>query len=144
MKVKVQKRHEDAIIPQYKTKGAACFDLASIGEYLIEPGATALIGTGLAFAVPEGYEMQIRPRSGVSLETDLHLKNSPGTIDSDYRGEVFIIAANRGVEVIKVEKFQRIAQAGISPVYRVELEEVNQLDETERGAGGLGSTGKGY
>lgn len=144
MKVKVKKTHPEAVIPQYETRGAACFDLASTEEHFIKPGCTVLVGTGLSFAIPEGYEMQIRPRSGVSLKTDLHLKNSPGTIDSDYRGEVFIIVANRGNKLINISKRQRIAQAAIVPILRAKLIEVDILDETERGAGGFGSTGKEY
>lgn len=142
MEVRVKKTNKDAIIPEYKTRGAACFDLHVVEEKEIQPGDTTLVGTGLSFAIPDGYEMQVRPRSGVSLKTDIHLKNSPGTIDSDYRGEVFLIVANRGVSPVKIEKFERIAQASIQPIMQVTFKEVEFLDETERGAGGFGSTGK--
>lgn len=140
--VSVKRVNSRAKIPAYKTCKAAGFDLASIeDDFLLRPGETKLVGTGLAFAVPTGFEMQIRPRSGLSLKTELSIKNAPGTIDSDYRGEVKIIVTNRGTAPIEITEGMRIAQGVIAPVLQAILLEVEELDETERGAGGFGHTG---
>jgi len=141
IKVKTLKLHEDAMIPEYKTLGASGVDLRTVKTIVIEPKDTVIVGTGLAFEIPEGYEMQIRPRSGLSAKTKLRIANSPGTIDSDYRGEVGIIIDNTGIEPITILAGERIAQAVIQKVEQVIFEEVDQLSDTKRGKGGFGSTG---
>jgi dUTP pyrophosphatase len=151
MRIKIKKLHEDAVVPKYGTPGAAGFDLVAIEDVYIKPGETKLVKTGLAIAVPDGYEMQIRPRSGLSLKTTLRVANSPGTVDSDFRGEVCVIAHNAAspygnqggdLNVIFIAKGDRIAQGVICPVVKAEFEVVESLDETQRGEGGYGSTGR--
>lgn len=161
MNIRVKKLQEDAKLPELMTEGSAGFDLSALNVkriYLdtnrfkvpeliqdmdtpvfINPGERVLIGTGLAFSIPEGYEMQIRDRSGLSLRRGLKVFNSPGTIDSDYRGEVGIILWNTTRKPIEILRGERIAQAIISKVEKVEWELAN-LEETERGEGGFGST----
>lgn len=141
VRVKVKKIHPDAVIPQYKTSGSAGFDLYAIEDVEIQPGETKQIRTGLIFEIPEGYEIQIRPRSGMSLKTPLRISNAPGTIDSDYRGEVMIIAENTSIMPFQVEKGTRIAQGVLQKVPQAEFIEVEKVSETERGEGGFGSTG---
>jgi dUTP pyrophosphatase len=141
MKIKVKKLHAVIPLPVYQSKGAAGFDLAACESKIIMPGETALVGTGLSFEIPEGYEMQVRPRSGLSAKTKLRVANSPGTIDSDYRGEIKIIVDNQGTLPYEIKYGERIAQAVICPVIQVELEEVVELETTERGANGFGSSG---
>lgn len=141
VRVKVKKIHPDAVIPQYKTSGSAGFDLYAIEDVEIQPGETKQIRTGLIFEIPEGYEIQIRPRSGMSLKTPLRISNAPGTIDSDYRGEVMIIAENTSIVPFSVEKGTRIAQGVLQKVPQAEFIEVEKVSETERGEGGFGSTG---
>lgn len=130
-------------LPAYESVGAAGMDIrAHLDEPVtIEPGRTALIPTGFAIALPEGYEAQIRPRSGLALRNAISLPNSPGTIDSDYRGEVKVILINHSTESFCIEEGMRIAQMVISPICRAIIEEIPQLPETRRGAGGFGSTG---
>ncbi len=130
-------------LPAYATDGAAGMDLlAALSEPVtILPGARALIPTGLAVALPPGHEMQIRPRSGLALRHGITLPNSPGTIDEDYRGEIGVILLNAGGEPFTVERGMRIAQAVLSPVLRAAWQESEALEETERAAGGFGSTG---
>ncbi len=142
MKVQIKKLHPDAVVPKYQTKGSAGFDLAAIEDGTIYPGQTALIKTGLAVAVPLGYELQVRPRSGTSLKTPFRVANAPGTVDSDYRGEVCIIMTNIGTEYKHFFKGERLAQGVITEVFQAEFDEVTELDSTERGSGGFGSTGK--
>lgn len=141
VRVKVKKIHPNAVIPQYKTSGSAGFDLYAIEDVEIQPGETKQIRTGLIFEIPEGYEIQIRPRSGMSLKTPLRISNAPGTIDSDYRGEVMIIAENTSIVPFSVEKGTRIAQGVLQKVPQAEFIEVEKVSETERGEGGFGSTG---
>lgn len=151
MELKFKKLDKEAIKPKYQTKGAAGFDLHALEDVDIHPGDTVLVKTGLSFEVPEGYELQVRPRSGLSLKTKLRVANSPGTIDSDYRGPCGVILYNAGSpevegimpadEVIKIKKGDRIAQAVLAPVTQAKIVEVYELSETERGTGGLGSTG---
>lgn len=144
MKIKIKKLHEDAIMPQYQTSGASGFDLHAIEELRFEPGETKLVKTGLSFEIPQGFELQIRPRSGTSLKTTLRIANAPGTIDFDYRGEVCIIMQNISPNLFQgpiVEKGQRIAQGVICPVVQAEFEVAEELSETVRGNGGFGSTG---
>jgi len=133
---------EDLPLPSYASEGAAGLDLRAAlpSRLVLGPGERALIPTGLRLAVPAGYEAQVRPRSGLALRHGIVLPNSPGTIDSDYRGEVQVILWNAGPEPFAIERGDRIAQLVIAPVAHVELEE-SALDETPRGAGGFGSTG---
>jgi dUTP diphosphatase len=130
-------------LPSYATAGAAGMDLlAAVAEPVtIEPGKRALIPTGLAIALPPGYELQVRPRSGLALRHGIVLPNSPGTIDEDYRGELQVIVLNAGDAPFTVERGTRIAQAVLAPVVRARWHEVVSLDETVRGSGGFGSTG---
>jgi len=130
-------------LPAYQTERAAGLDLsAAIATSLrIEPGMRVLVPTGLAFAIPDGYEGQVRPRSGLALKHGISIVNTPGTIDSDYRGMVKVVLINLGQEPFLVEPLSRIAQLVICPVMQAELELVSELDETARGAGGYGSTG---
>jgi len=130
-------------LPAYATDGAAGMDLlaAVAAPIAIAPGGRALIPTGLTIAVPEGYELQVRPRSGLALRHGIVLPNSPGTIDADYRGEVQIIVMNAGDAPFTVERGMRIAQAVLAPVTRLVWREAGTLPPTTRGAGGFGSTG---
>jgi dUTP pyrophosphatase len=132
-------------LPAYATAGAAGMDLlAAVAEPLtIQPGARALVPTGLKIALPAGYELQVRPRSGLALKHGIVLPNSPGTVDEDFRGELQVIVMNAGSEPFTIERGMRIAQAVVSPVVRAEWHEVDALPETARGAGGFGSTGTG-
>ncbi len=133
----------DLPLPAYATAAAAGMDLlaAVAAPVTIPPGGRALIPTGLAIALPAGFELQIRPRSGLALRHGIVLPNSPGTIDEDYRGEVQVIVLNAGAEAFVVERGMRIAQAVLAPVQRAEWRKVAVLPETERGGGGFGSTG---
>jgi dUTP pyrophosphatase len=130
-------------LPSYATAGAAGFDLlAAIATPItIQPGARALVPTGLCMALPAGYELQVRPRSGLALKYGIVLPNSPGTIDEDYRGEVGVIMLNTGDTAFTVERGMRIAQGVLAPVIRASWTEVETLPETARGSGGFGSTG---
>lgn len=148
MRIKVEKLHPDAVVPAYATPGASGFDLVAIDEYEIEPGKTVLIKTGLAFEIPEGFELQIRPRSGLSLNSPFRVANSPGTLDSDFRGELCIIAQNAAIQgtsegTMIVKKGARIAQGVIAPVIRADFVETDRLSTTERGKNGFGSTNRG-
>jgi dUTP pyrophosphatase len=164
--VKIKRLHPDAVIPRYARELDAGFDLVAMEDALILPGESAKIPTGLAFALPEGYELQVRPRSGISAKTKLRLSNAPGTIDAGYRGEVCVLVDNIRVpsgqwghvcfdvseqpvtveqEVDRhsylIKKGDRIAQGVLAMVPLAVFEEVEELDETERGAGGFGSSG---
>jgi len=151
MKLKVKKLHPDAVIPTYGSKEAAGFDLTVIEDVVINPGGTYLARTGLAFDIPSGYEIQIRPRSGASLNTKVRIANAPGTIDSDYTGEVKLILDNIAENgtgwfhntdnAVVIPAGTRVAQGVLAPVLQAEFEVVEELKETERGAGGFGSTG---
>jgi dUTP pyrophosphatase len=143
MKVKIKKLHPDAVIPKYATPGSAGFDLVAIEDVTIWPNTSELVKTGLSVEIPDGFEMQVIPRSGLSLKTSLRIANSPGCIDSDYRGEVCVIAWNSLVgSSIFIKKGDRIAQGKIAPIVQAEFEEVEELSDTKRGSGGFGSTGK--
>lgn len=130
--------------PSYSTFGAAGADIRACitAPVVIKPGERALIPTGLLFEIPEGYEIQVRPRSGLALKHGITCLNSPGTIDSDYRGEIGVILINTGKEDFTVENNDRIAQIVLSPVIRADFVTAGFLSETERGSGGFGSTGK--
>jgi dUTP pyrophosphatase len=134
---------EGLALPSYATPGAAGMDLlAAVGAPLtIAPGSRALVPTGLAIALPAGYELQVRPRSGLALKNGIVVPNSPGTVDEDYRGELQVIVMNAGDAPFTVERGMRIAQAVLAPVVRVAWQEVDTLPETARGVGGFGSTG---
>ncbi|MDR7313887.1 dUTP diphosphatase [Brevibacillus nitrificans] len=164
--VKIKKLHPDAVIPQYARAMDAGFDLVAVEDVLIAPGASVKVPTGLAFALPEGFELQVRPRSGISAKTKLRLSNAPGTIDAGYRGEVAILvdntreasrayknvcldASEKEVTVDQevdthsylIKKGDRLAQGVIAIVPVAQFEVVDELDETERGTGGFGSSG---
>ena len=134
---------ENLELPKYATEHAAGMDLcaAVANDVVIEPGKRALIPTGLSIALPEGYEAQVRPRSGLALKNGITVLNSPGTIDADYRGEVGVILANCGTEPYTVTRGSRIAQMVVARYERVEWKQTSSLSETARGAGGFGSTG---
>jgi dUTP pyrophosphatase len=142
MKLKIKKLNKDAVIPKYQTPEAAGFDLHSIEDVVILPNERKLIGTGLAFEIEFGYEIQIRPRSGLAYKHGITVLNSPGTIDSDYRGEIKVLLINHSNEPFEIKKGDRIAQAVIAPIIQAEFEEVDELSSTLRGSGGFGSTGK--
>jgi dUTP pyrophosphatase len=131
-------------LPHYATAGAAGLDLLAAidAELVVVPGGRALVPTGLAIALPPGYEAQVRPRSGLALRHGVTVLNAPGTIDADYRGEVAVILVNLGTEPFALRRGERIAQMVIAPVSRARLEEVAALPESARGAGGFGSTGR--
>ena len=130
-------------LPAYATAGAAGMDLlaAVTAPVTIEPGQRKLIPTGFCIALPAGYELQVRPRSGLALKHGITLPNTPGTIDEDYRGEIGVIILNAGSEAFEITRGMRIAQAVLAPVIRAAWVEVEDLDETSRGGGGFGSTG---
>ena len=128
-------------MPSYMTPSSSGVDLRAAEEKVIEPGDWALIGTGLYLEIPFGYEAQVRPRSGLALKHGVTVLNAPGTIDADYRGEVGVILINLGSKPFEVKVGDRIAQLVISAVCRACFEEVKNLSETDRGAGGFGSTG---
>ncbi|WP_421774315.1 dUTP diphosphatase [Gracilimonas sp.] len=134
---------KDLPLPNYESVAAAGMDVRAAVEspIVIKPGGRSLIPTGLQMALPEGYEAQIRPRSGLAIRNGITMLNSPGTIDADYRGEVKVIAINHGEEEFVVNHGDRIAQMVIAPVTQLPLLEVDELDETDRGEGGFGSTG---
>ena len=133
----------DLPLPEYATVQSAAVDLlaAVTEDVVLAPGARTLIPTGLAIALPDGYEAQVRPRSGLALKNGITLLNTPGTIDADYRGEIGVILTNLGQEDFTVERGMRIAQMSIAPVTRLTWNAVSSLDESERGSGGFGSTG---
>ena len=140
--VKVKILNPDAIVPKYQTEEAAGFDLPSIEEKTIKAGERDVIKTGLAVALPKGYELQVRPRSGLALKNGITVLNTPGTVDSDYRGELMVILLNTSNEDFAVKKGDRIAQAVIKEILQADFAVVDELDSTERGTGGFGSTGK--
>ncbi|WP_417621088.1 dUTP diphosphatase [Parasphingorhabdus sp.] len=131
----------DLPLPSYETSGSAGMDVRAAEALTIAPSKRGLVGTGFAFAIPEGYEIQVRPRSGLALKNGIGVPNSPGTIDSDYRGELKVILINHGEEEFVIQRGDRIAQIIVAPVQRGILVEVDDLDETQRGSGGFGSTG---
>ena len=142
-KILIKRLSKEVSLPKYETSGSSGMDLsANIDAKInIEPGKTAIIPTGLALSIPKGFEIQIRPRSGLAAKQKISVLNTPGTIDSDYRGEIKVILINLSQESFKVEKGLRIAQMVVCPVVQAQLKEVNDLNETARGEGGFGSTG---
>ena len=144
VKVLIKKLNSSIKIPSYKTEGSSGMDLvANIEEPIkISPGNTSLIPTGIFIAIPKNFEIQIRPRSGLAAKNNISVLNTPGTIDSDYRGELKIILINLGKKDFIIKKNDRVAQMILAPVVKAEFEEVSELPETVRGEGGFGSTGK--
>ncbi|MDZ4694226.1 MAG: dUTP diphosphatase [Deltaproteobacteria bacterium] len=141
--IRFKRLRSAAVLPRYMTAGSAGMDLvcAAEEELVLLPGGRAAFPTGWAIAIAEGYEMQLRPRSGLALKYGIGLPNSPGTIDSDYRGELQVILVNLGTEPFTVRPGERIAQMVLAPVTRADVVEVENLDETVRSTGGFGSTG---
>ncbi|HWH21917.1 MAG TPA: dUTP diphosphatase [Allosphingosinicella sp.] len=129
-------------LPVYASEGAAGLDVVAAENLTLAPGARHAVATGFAIAIPEGYEVQVRPRSGLAFKHGITCLNTPGTIDSDYRGEVKVILANLGSEPFEVVRGERIAQLVPAPVLKARFAEVTELGETSRGAGGFGSTGR--
>ena len=140
--IKIEKIFSDAILPSYAHLGDAGMDVFSYETYILKPGERRLFKTGLKVEISEGYEMQIRPRSGLALNHGVTVLNTPGTIDAGYRGEVGVILINHAEKVYSIKKGDKIAQVVISSVERAVLEEVEKLEESSRGESGFGSTGK--
>ncbi|RZO62709.1 MAG: dUTP diphosphatase [Candidatus Pelagibacterales bacterium] len=144
VKILIKKIQKNILLPEYKTDGSSGLDLlACVEEQIqIKPGEKKLISTGIAVAIPNEFEIQIRPRSGLAAKNGITVLNTPGTIDADYRGEIKVILINLSDKIFKVNKNDRIAQMVICPIIKGTLEEVDELPETIRGSGGFGSTGK--
>ena len=144
VKLLIKKLHKNIILPGYKTDGSSGMDLMANVEQTVKilPGEKKIISTGIMVAIPEQYEIQIRPRSGLAAKNGISVLNTPGTIDSDYRGEIKVILINLGKDIFQINKNDRIAQMIICPIIKVELKEVESLPETVRGKGGFGSTNK--
>jgi dUTP pyrophosphatase len=141
LEIKIKKINSEAILPHYMHKGDAGMDLFSCENYILGPGERKLFGIGLKIEIPEGYEMQIRPKSGLTLKYGITVLNTPGTIDSSYRGEVGVILINHRDEDYEIKKGEKIAQAVINRVETAEITEVEELSDSSRGEGGFGSTG---
>ncbi len=144
IKVLIKKLNPSVQLPTYKTNGASGMDLMAFIDKPInlEPGKSCLVPTGLSVAFPEKYEIQIRPRSGLAAKNNISVLNTPGTIDSDYRGEIKIILFNHGSKNFVINNKDRIAQMVFTPIIKMELKETNELPDSMRGEGGFGSTGK--
>ena len=142
MVLKIKKLNPKAIIPAYQTEEAAGFDLHSIEDIVLKPNERKLISTGLAFEIEVGYEVQIRPRSGLAFKEGITVLNSPGTVDSDYRGEIKVLLINLGDKEFEIKRGDRIAQAVVAPIIQAKIVEVDKLSITKRGEKGFGSTGK--
>tara|TARA_X000001036_G_scaffold302488_1_gene281553 strand:+ start:1280 stop:1720 length:441 start_codon:yes stop_codon:yes gene_type:complete len=142
-KILIKRLSKEVSLPKYETSGSSGMDLAAYieADINIDPGKTKIIPTGLALSIPKGFEVQIRPRSGLAAKQKVSVLNTPGTIDADYRGEIKVILINLGQETFKVEKGLRIAQMVVCPIEKAQLKEVDDLTKTERGDGGFGSTG---
>ena len=142
-KILIKKLHSDVNLPAYETSGSSGMDLQAYisEEIILKPGERKLIPTGLSIAIPENLEIQIRPRSGLAYKKGISVVNTPGTIDSDYRGEIKVLLINLGKEDFIIKKFERIAQMIVCPITKVVLSETNDLPDTIRGEGGFGSTG---
>ncbi|MDC0534021.1 dUTP diphosphatase [Candidatus Pelagibacter sp.] len=144
VKILIKKLNPSVQLPSYKTNGASGMDLMAFTEKPIslEPGKSCLVPTGLSVAFPEEYEIQIRPRSGLAAKKNISVLNTPGTIDSDYRGELKIILFNHSSEIFIINNNDRVAQMVLTPIIKMELEETDELPVSIRGKGGFGSTGK--
>jgi len=141
MTLRFKRIHPDAVLPSYAHPSDAGMDVRSVADLTIAPGGRALVPTGLVMLLPPMYEAQVRPRSGLALKIGVTVLNAPGTIDSGYRGEVGVILMNLGTEDFQVKKGDKVAQIVIAPVTQPVIVETDTLDETDRGAGGFGSTG---
>ena len=141
MTLRFQRLHPAAVLPAYAHPSDAGMDVRSVEELTIPPGGRALVHTGLVMMLPPGYEAQVRPRSGLALKSGVTVLNTPGTIDSGYRGEVGVILANFGAEDFSVHPGDKVAQIVIAPVTQPEIVETSEVDATDRGSGGFGSTG---
>ncbi|MCQ2838627.1 dUTP diphosphatase [Helicobacter pylori] len=141
MKIKIQKIHPNALIPKYQTEGSSGFDLHAVEEVTIKPHSVGLVKIGICLSLEAGYELQVRTRSGLALNHQVMVLNSPGTVDNDYRGEIKVILANLSDKDFKVQIGDRIAQGVVQKTYKAEFIECERLDETSRGSGGFGSTG---
>lgn len=140
--VKIEVVLEDgAVLPDYQTTGSAGLDLRCTEPFALEPSERKLISTGIRIAIPPGFEGQVRPRSGLAVKHGISMVNTPGTIDSDYRGEIKVCLINLGQDTVEIERGERIAQLVICPICRAELDVVDSLEVTDRGEGGFGSTG---
>jgi dUTP pyrophosphatase len=133
---------EGLALPAYESAGAAGMDLRAAEDAILKPGARCLMPTGLAIALPKGFEAQVRPRSGLAVNHGISVLNTPGTIDSDYRGEIKVPLINHGEAEFKIRRGDRIAQMVIAPIIQVRITETDSLDQTSRGAGGFGSSGQ--
>lgn len=142
VELKIKLLNPNATLPKYQTSGASGFDLCSSENLIIKGGEYALVSTGLSFSFDEKYEIQVRPRSGLALKHGVSILNTPGTIDSDYRGEVKVILINHSTKDFTINIGDRIAQGVLCPIEKAQIKEVLTLDDTERGANGFGSTGK--
>ena len=142
-KILIKRLSKKVSLPKYETSGSSGLDLAANidANIIINPGKLAIIPTGLAVSIPKGFEIQIRPRSGLAAKKKITVLNTPGTIDADYRGEIKVILINHSDEIFTVEKGLRVAQMVICPVIQANIQEVDELSETTRGEGGFGSTG---
>ena len=142
-KIKIKKLSNEVLTPKYETPGSSGMDIAAYinEDIIINSGDKALIPTGFSLSTPEGYEVQIRPRSGLAIKKGITILNTPGTIDSDYRGEVKVVLINLSKDKFTVQNGERIAQMVVCPIIQVSIEEVKELSETNRGIGGFGSTG---
>ncbi|AHN34526.1 dUTP diphosphatase [Helicobacter pylori] len=141
MKIKIQKIHPNALIPKYQTEGSSGFDLHAVEEVTIKSHSVGLVKIGIYLSLEVGYELQVRTRSGLALNHQVMVLNSPGTVDNDYRGEIKVILANLSDKDFKVQVGDRIAQGVVQKTYKAEFIECERLDETSRGSGGFGSTG---
>ena len=141
MTLRFKKVHPDAVLPSYAHPSDAGMDVRSVEDMVLAPGRRALVHTGLVMLLPPGYEAQVRPRSGLALKSGVTVLNTPGTIDSGYRGEVGVILINLGDSEFQVRKGDKVAQLVIAPVTQPEIVETDAVDETDRGVGGFGSTG---
>ena len=142
-KIKIKKLSNEVLTPKYETPGSSGMDIAAYinEDIIINSGDKALIPTGFSLSIPQGYEVQIRPRSGLAIKKGITILNTPGTIDSDYRGEIKVVLINLSKDKFTVQNGERIAQMVVCPIIQVSIEEVKELSETNRGIGGFGSTG---
>ena len=143
IKISIKRLSKEVSLPKYETSGSSGMDLAAHinNKINLKPGNSEIISTGISVAIPKGFEIQIRPRSGLAAKNKISVLNTPGTIDADYRGEIKVILINHSDKTFVVEKGLRIAQMVVCPIIQAQLEEVDELNETTRGEGGFGSTG---
>ena len=144
VKLLIKRFSKKVSLPKYETTGSSGMDIAAFVDknIIIQPGQTAMVPTGIAVSISKGYEIQIRPRSGLAAKNNISVLNTPGTIDSDYRGEIKVIIFNHGNDDFIINNGDRIAQMVLTPVLKMELQEIDKLPKTIRGEGGFGSTGK--